>query len=527
MSGISEKMRAVPIVKPRLITVGRGRALPRVQTETQAGAAHHVGAVSQARPGHLPGSLPQSDQAVRDADLPGRRKEDSQPGLRRPKFVRQEPSGPDFSSGKEKNKMEEADMEKTRGAGIATVQHGDQFEQMKEKLSAFKEESGANLELLKKQIKKLQDENDKDLEIKRLNNELIISQKLLDIEANMKAKKGNNVSPELSPASLYRTRRPPPGNFFQFPDCPPCSPQYPPPPPPPGYLQYLSGGFLPSVGQSSQRAAAGPLYDSVPLTSAGSAGQPSRGEEMGYYSSNRPSGGCGSDGPDYNDESLIKEQEEILKQIEEQNKRNKMEETRTLKLIQKMSLEGELTSSGSSRNQPDSASSYDAFTPPTQVVEDSWTKVARSVGRQPGGRKQEMVRKKQAEVEESQREFEVKMEEWRREMGEKEERERKNILLSHLDSQKLRMIRKDSNSNVVGEGEGGPSRSPAPLTLGDILPTERRQRKVSDFEAERRKAVLELKQRIKDQVHSTFNTCSLPFESSFSNVVQEERKGKI
>ena len=160
-----------------------------------------------------------------------------------------------------------------------------------------------------------------------------------------------------------------------------------------------------------------------------------------------------------------------------------------------------------------------------EVVEDSWTKVARSVGRQPGGRKQEMVRKKQAEVEESQREFEVKMEEWRREMGEKEERERKNILLSHLDSQKLRMIRKDSNSNVVGGG--GPSRSPAPLTLGDILPTERRQRKVSDFEAERRRAVLELKQRIKDQVHSTFNTCSLPFESSLSNVVQEERKGKI
>ena len=104
----------------------------------------------------------------------------------------------------------------------------------------------------------------------------------------------------------------------------------------------------------------------------------------------------------------------------------------------------------------------------------------------------------------------------------KEEKERANILQSHLDSQKVRMIKESPSSEVVR----GSSKSPAvtsgtsvapvqALTLGDIVPNGRRhkaaprqsigqrsqrQTEVSEFEAERRKAAIEVKKRIAAQV---------------------------
>ena len=103
---------------------------------------------------------------------------------------------------------------------------------------------------------------------------------------------------------------------------------------------------------------------------------------------------------------------------------------------------------------------------------------------------------------------------------EKEEKARGNMVQSHLDSQKLRMVPEGSSSKVVR----GPSKSPAAvtsvapiqgLTFGDLVPAGRRpkatrgqkitqrslrQTEVSEFEAERRRAAIELKQRIEAQV---------------------------
>ena len=159
---------------------------------------------------------------------------------------------------------------------------------------------------------------------------------------------------------------------------------------------------------------------------------------MSHHSFNKRSGG--EDDQDYNDVAFIKEQEEILKQIEEQNMKKKLEETRSLKLIQKLSLDGELASSNSS---------YDSF-----YLLD--------------------------QVEERQR-----------------DRERGNILQSQLDSQNLRMIKEGSSSEV-----GGSSQSLEVTSVASEAPERRpkTQRKVSEFEAERRRAVFELKQRIKAQV---------------------------
>ena len=351
MSGISKKIPSGPtIVKPRLITVGRGRALPRVESQPRPGPAHHAGPVSQ-----------------------------SSSGLRRPKLVRQEPSAPDSSSisMKEKNKMRLADIDRNGVAGPSTVQQGDQLEKMKERLAVFKEDNGANLEILKKQIEMLQKENDKDIEIKRLNN---------DNNLPDKAKEGS-VLHEVSSPSLDQNSRPPLGRFFQFPERPQSSPQY---SPPPVYFQNLPGGF--------HQAA------SVPQT-VSSAGQPSQGETDSAVNLNK-------DDLDCYDAAFIEGQEEILKQIEQQNMKKKLEETRSLKLIQKLSLDGELASS----SRP-SLPGSDSFYPQDQVAA---------------------------------------------------------------------------------------SMAPVPaLRLGDVVNTERRpqtERKVSEFEAKRSRAVFELKQRIKAQV---------------------------
>ena len=120
------------------------------------------------------------------------------------------------------------------------------------------------------------------------------------------------------------------------------------------------------------------------------------------------------------------------------------------------------------------------------------------------------------------RERKRQWEEWRRETLEKEEAERANILQSHLDSQKVRMIKEGSmevggsrKSPAVTSATSAASVAPVQaMTLGDIVPsgtvrqkaalrqkiTQRMQTEVSEFEAERRKAANKVKKRIEAQV---------------------------
>ena len=223
--------------------------------------------------------------------------------------------------------------------------------------------------------------------------------------------------------------------------------------------------------------------------------------------------------------SFYKEQEELLKQIEEKNRKKEMEETRSLKLIQQLSIEEDFrraTSSGSSNrtNHQSSASSCTSsslLNP--QEMNGSWTKVAKTVRFPSGTPNQEKARKEQKEVEERERQ----REDWRREMREKEERERANIVRSHLDGQKVRMIKSPAVTSAT---------SVAPvqaLRLGDIAPSSgrrqkaapgqkitprsQRQAEVSEFEAERRKAATEMKRRIDDQVILMYSNMNALFFS--------------
>ena len=544
MSSTSQKIPAVTIVKPRLITVGRGKA-PLVQTERRPGPSHHVGAFSvpEARSAQHHGAGSTSAQAptvVRGVNLLGRSNEDSQLGLRRPKHVRQEPNVLNYQSNN--IQTEEVHHQSTLSYGLkdrmterskmADIDRNDQKEKMKEELAKVKED------FLMKKVEKLQKE--KDFEIKRLNTELEISHKLFDIQANMTAKKGNvlaDVSPEVS------SPPPPAVNNFQF----PYRPLYLPPdlaaPPPFRRFSVPQPVAPPDYRQSSQPAPRGDLATSRlappvpslfdhPLSSGASTGRPSQGEEVepvsavSYYS---------DDDQGVNrllsDMALVCQQEEILKQIEENNRKKKLAETQSLKLIQQMSMEENLNpaSTSSSSNMTNHQASYFKSFNHTrsdpQVKEDSWTKVAKNVRGPPASQKQERARKEQKEMKEMK---ERQWEEWRQEMREKEEKARKNILQSHLDSQKLRMVKEGSSSGVLR----GPSKSPemtsaisgAPvqgLTLGDLVPAERRpkaalrqkrsqrQTELSEFEAERRRAERQVKQRIEAQVSFFFNKINI------------------
>ena len=566
MSSTSKMVTAVPVVKPRLITVGRGRAPLNVQTESRPGAGQGT-SVPQFRLRPVPDSV-QVRTVGRDCDLLASGDDDSQLGLRRPKIVQQEPSqvvnqfnnnlteenhqqssGQNSSLLKNKRKMGVAVIGRT-GAGGAPLEQQDQLEKMKEELAVFKEESGANLELLKKQVEKLQEDNDKDVEITRLKTELEISKKLLDIQANIRAKK-ESVLAEVSP--------PPPGNVFQFPDRPqyfppgydapppvrgafvpqPVSP--PPPPPPPVCSQAVRNGlgiFAPG-SQSSQQAAppqpppgldnaqlARPLFDQ-PL--GGEEREREGGSALSYFSSNQcdEDRGVEVDGVVYN-VSFIVEQEKIMKQLVEKNRRKQVEETQSLELIQQLSIEEEPIGANSSgpfnrTNHQNPTSNCESFNHKTsKEMNDSWTKVAKTVRRPLGTPGQEKTRMEKQEVEEQRRQRTRQYEEWRRELKDKEEKERANILQSHLDSQKVRMIKESPSSEVVRGSNKSPAvtsgTSVAPvqaLTLGDIVPNGRRhkaaprqsigqrsqrQTEVSEFEAERRKAAIEVKKRIAAQV---------------------------
>ena len=199
MSSTSKKAGAVPTVKPRLITVGRGKA-PLVQTVPRPGPSNHAGGfpVPESSSAQQYGAVPKSVPA----NILARSEEDPKLGLRRPKLVRQEPSVLNYQSN---NILTEENHHITRHNGLKEQIAPDssllmggterekkqEIENMKEELAVFKEESGANLNFLKKQIEKLEKENEKDLVIKRLKNELFINQKLLEIQANIIAKKEN------------------------------------------------------------------------------------------------------------------------------------------------------------------------------------------------------------------------------------------------------------------------------------------------------------------------------------------------
>ena len=254
------------------------------------------------------------------------------------------------------------------------------------------------------------------------------------------------------------------------------------------------------------------------------------GSAVSYYSFDRCSGGDDDDqgvdvdGLVYN-ASFIKQQEEIFKQLEDQKRKNKLAETRSLELIQQLSIEEDLnlnraTSSDSSVRTNHLTSYWESSDPFLPVRNESWTKVARNVGRPPAGQRQEKARKEQKEVEEDrERERKGKWEEWRREMREKEERERENIVKSHRDSQKLKVIKGGSVSQspaVTSVSSVAPVQA---LTLGEIVPTGRRHQaalgqkitqrsrrhtEVSESDAERKRAALEVKRRIAAQVSLLF-----------------------
>ena len=153
MSSTSKKLPAVPVVTPRLITVGRGKA-PQVETELRSGA--------------------------------------SQLGLIRPELSL--------------SKNIDAEGNPHRSAFRNDLK--------KELKDSGVEDTGTSVEVLQNQVEKLQIEvTVKDLKNRRLQNELIISQKLLDIQAALMAKKA-----QVSPT-------PQPSNNFQSPLRSPCSPQ--------------------------------------------------------------------------------------------------------------------------------------------------------------------------------------------------------------------------------------------------------------------------------------------------------------
>ena len=176
--------------KPRLITVGRGRAAPRAQTEDEA------------RPGAERSSLSESRPAVPSVK-PGLIKEVGAAELQRGSCSRE-----DFSPGKEDNQLEEMkeELEMLKKVVGKLQKENDKVKEdfavlekenvkVKVKFAMFKEVIGANMDLLKKEVEKLQKE--KDFEMKNLKTELAISKKMLDIEANQKGK----VLPEVSPPS--------------------------------------------------------------------------------------------------------------------------------------------------------------------------------------------------------------------------------------------------------------------------------------------------------------------------------------
>ena len=190
--------------------MGRGRATLQAKTEEEArpGSGHQAGA----EPGHGP----QSRSAVSIMQLRM---------IREKGIAEQEQemgSGPgagasDASPGKEgqyEGMKEDLELLKNQVVKLhkESVKDKEGLTKQTEKFAVFKEELGATVQILKNQVEKLQKEKDKELETTILNTELVIAQKLREIEVNLKAKKEKVSPPSPAPAPA------PVGCFSEGPD---------------------------------------------------------------------------------------------------------------------------------------------------------------------------------------------------------------------------------------------------------------------------------------------------------------------
>eukprot|EP00092_Neocalanus_flemingeri_P028614 GFUD01031071.1.p1 GENE.GFUD01031071.1~~GFUD01031071.1.p1 ORF type:complete len:613 (-),score=234.02 GFUD01031071.1:191-2029(-) len=211
---------------------------------------------------------------------------------------------------------------------------------------------------------------------------------------------------------------------------------------------------------------------------------------------------------------VVKEQIEILKEIEEQNKLRKKEEELSLKLIAELSLrdkrqqQQQLESSTSATALTAADRGAAAVAPPLTSGED-WSVV--------GERAKERITSLKIAAElDRQRKERVSLDDWRREMLEREEKERQRQQKKWEDNMKVRVVKSVDNFQAVEQDERkGPN-------LRDILvngnTTEWNQRRklgkdeqkrelgarrksegLAEFEGERRKAAEELRQRIATQ----------------------------
>jgi len=216
---------------------------------------------------------------------------------------------------------------------------------------------------------------------------------------------------------------------------------------------------------------------------------------------------------------VVREQQEILKRIQEQNEIKKKEEELTMKLIAEMSLCDQREQLLPNRNNTaavntalsaaDTARGAAAVAPPLWSSGGGWSVVGER-------NREKMVSLKIASELDSQRKEKIAMEDWRKEMLEREEKERRRQMGKLEDNKKVRVVKSaDSLQTVEQDVTRGQN-------LGDILVSgsskevnkrrksikdeQRRElgaRKKSDelaeFEGERRKAAEELKQRIAAQ----------------------------
>jgi len=495
MSSTSKKMPGV-VRSQRLITVSRGQATARSSVE--------------ARPGPQLRSILQPGTAGRGRLGPTL--SEPQVGLRRPNIGGQGVSVACKSSS-------------------VLTEHDDELQKMKEEFKA-----------LKKKIVSLETDKEKDLEITRLKQELTISQKLLEIQANetkitnlakvlptsepeqtvkvseeVGCNQGSYPSfqvnprtgtlfeapPLFPPSSGLSTARDPPSplNYHheevqvppQLPSLAPLPrpdlgfPQFPPPVPNSEVFRFPAAPRLeasPADGSSL-----------ISYYSGGNSGtrlSDDTGVQV-YRCTGTDDTGVDVDGLVY-DCSVIQEQEKILKQIEEENRKKNLEETKSYELIQQLTL-------SESQLGPGSVSHWtqlEDYNPGTVGGDNHWEKVTKTARPPPGNKEKEKLRREQEKVWEE-------WEEWEERMRASEEKEKKKILKSHAESQKLRMIKEDFKTEVQGANQSPASVTPTcEETPGRSVQKAAAQRprnnprsqKSAEFEAVRKKAAAELRFRI-------------------------------
>ena len=497
---MSSTSRKFPIVTtPRLITVGRGKG-PTIPQSTEA------------RPG--PAAV-------------GRERE-----LRRPNIAGQAAVTCNGSN----------DGSSLLTENVKTARH---------EHDAAKDEQEMEIKMLKKKfakmelkVKNLEEENVKDLEIKRLQQELAITQKLLEIQIRTKEVSPPSEDPEQSVDA----------------SCPPKAEQV----VATSHVSREGVPQAPTVPLPSLRwRELPPLVEGVHYPSASSAVHPPTDllstqtppllptltprDPLGRSQLPPPPPAPSSDfhGMNHfnfqqdsntttfsdrrepevrvNDHILIEEQERILKQIQEDKLKKSLEESRSLELIQQMRLEDNCVARGSlSQSGPSQRGSYSLSNSSSADESGAWTKVTKPFRAQAGYQKQDMARREQKEIEEKE------WAEWRQQMMEKEQREKTKILKTHEESQKLRIIKGDLTTEAIGPSqyrvsETVANESRAKPSLRDRT-TPSKSPELSEFDIARRKATAELRQRIEDQVK--YKIIKIHLHISL-HIQEKERRAKM